>query len=68
MLLMLLHFFSKESTPGERYRCSELRVLCLGYMEPGEPGEPMQEKELLVLFLEKGACFWNRERTKRKGV
>ena len=41
----------------ERYRCSELRVLCLGYMEPGEPGEPMQEKELLVRVLEKSALL-----------
>ena len=37
-------------------------------MDPGELGEPMQEKKLLVLFLEKGACSWNGERTERKGI
>ena len=35
-------------------------------MEPGELGELIQEKKLLVLFLENGACSWNEERTERK--
>ena len=38
------------------------------FMEPGELGEPMQEKKLLVLFRENGACSWNGKRTERKGV
>ena len=29
-------------------------------MEPGELGEPMQEKELLVLFLEESSLFLER--------
>ena len=29
-------------------------------MEPGELGEPMQEKELLVLFLEERSLFLER--------
>ena len=37
-------------------------------MEPGKLGEPMQEKKLLVLFRENGACSWNGKRTESKGV